>query len=447
MIPSRYNVILNDEPNPGEALIFNTLHGGLFVLEPDYRRSLEKLAAGTELDPADHERLAEMAGEGFVAPGPEAERDQVSHRLGRAAYGGGETLAAKVLTTMACNLDCVYCFESKMERSPRLTPDAAARVVERLVSRVEETGAAKLAVDFYGGEPLLNPEAIEVVAGGLQAWCRENGRQFSCSLTTNGTLLTKAMVERLRPLGLTAARVSLDGVAALHDARRPFRNRQGSPHAAIMANLAEVADLVRVTATVTYSAPDLGPLAELLDDLEARGLLHRLATIQTGLEQQFLDGQGRVCGGENCALDANSAQLFLGMVGMLVDRGVHPRLDLLSATNCALCSESGPWLFAPDGGIHKCPMVMHQDHLRVGGLDQATLEPIYYRLITTESWRRCLDGDCPYLPLCGPGLGCRVDALKKTGDILGWNCAREFQEAYLPGAMRLEYRIQELFGE
>ncbi len=447
MVPSRYNLILPDEPNPGEALIFNTLHGGLFVLEPDYRQSLEKLAAGADLDQADHERLAEMAGEGFVAPSPEAERDQVSHRLGLAAYGGGETLAAKVLTTMACNLACVYCFESRMERAPRLGAEDALRVVERLASRAGETGAAKIAVDFYGGEPLLNPEAIELVAGGLQAWCREHNRQFSCSLTTNGTLLTKAMVEHLRPLGLTAARVSLDGVAALHDARRPFRSRQGSPHAVIMANLAEVVDLVRVTATVTYSAPDLGVFADLLDDLAARGLLHRLAALQPGLEQQYLDGQGQACGGEACALDAGSAQLFLGMLEMLVDRGVNPRLDLLSATNCALCSESGPWLFAPDGGIHKCPMVMHQEHLRAGHLDQTVMEPIYYRLIAAEAWRRCLDGDCPYLPLCGAGLGCRVEALKKTGDILGWHCAREFQEAYLPGAMRLEYRIQELFGE
>lgn len=447
MIPSRYNLILNDEPNPGEALIFNTLHGGLFVLEPEYRQSLERLTAGAELDPADHQRLAEMAGEGFVAPGPEAERDQVIHRLGRAAYGASETLAAKVLTTMACNLDCVYCFESQMERAPRLSPDDAARVVERLIARAEDAGASKIAVDFYGGEPLLNPEAIVSVAGGIQAWCRENGRQFSFGLTTNGTLLTRAMVERLLPLGLTQARVSLDGAAAVHDARRPFRGRQGSSHAVIMANLAEVVDLLRVTATVTYSGPGLGAFAELLDDLAARGLLHRLATIQPGLEQQHLDGQGQACGKGACAMDAGSARLFLGLLGLLVERGVHPRTDLLSATNCSLCSEAGPWIFTPDGAIHKCPMVMGQDGLRLGRLESAVLEPAYFRLIAAEPWRRCLDSDCPYLPLCGPGLGCRVEALQKTGDILGYSCAREFQEAYLPGAMRLEYQIQQRFGE
>lgn len=129
MIHSRYNVILNDEPHPGEALIFNTLHEALFVLEPDYRQSLERLAAGAELCPADHQRLAEMAGEGFVAASAGAERDQVIHHLERAAHGHPEILAAKVLTTMACNLDCVYCFETQMDRAPRLGPEDAARVV------------------------------------------------------------------------------------------------------------------------------------------------------------------------------------------------------------------------------------------------------------------------------------------------------------------------------
>lgn len=447
MIPSRFNLILNDEPHPGEALIYNTLHGGLFVLEPNYRRSLERLAAGAELAQADQARLAEMAGEGFVASSVQAERDQVTHRLGRAAYGHSETLAAKVLTTMVCNLDCVYCFEAKMERAPRLGADAAARVVERLISRAQETGASRIAVNFYGGEPLLNPEAIAMVAGGLQAWCRERGRRFECSLTTNGTLLTRAMVERLLPLGLVLARVSLDGVAAVHDARRPFRDRRGSSHAVIMANLAEVVDLVRVIPTVTYAAPDPEAFADLLDDLQNRGLLHRLASIQPGLEQQRLDGQGRARGDQACALDPGGAHLFLDLLAMLVERGVHPRTDLLGPTNCSLCSESGPWIFTPDGAIHKCPLIMHRDHLRVGRLENDALEPIYHRLIAGEPWRRCLDGDCPYLPLCGVGLGCRVEALKATGDLLGWHCPRRFQEAYLPGAMRLEHRIQERFGE
>ncbi len=277
MIHSRYNVILNDEPHPGEALIFNTLHGALFVLEPDYRQSLERLAAGAELCPADHQRLAEMAGEGFVAASAGAERDQVIHHLERAAHGHPEILAAKVLTTMACNLDCVYCFETQMDRAPRLGPEDAARVVARLIARAGETGAAGIAVDFYGGEPLLNPEAILILAGGPEDWRQENGRQFSFSPTTNGTLSTRAMVERLLPLGLSQFRVSLDGAAPVHDARRPFRGRPGSSHGVIMANLAEAVDLVRVTPIVTCSASDPGVFAGLLDDLAARALLHRLA--------------------------------------------------------------------------------------------------------------------------------------------------------------------------
>ncbi|MFZ5585854.1 MAG: radical SAM protein [Thermodesulfobacteriota bacterium] len=445
MQPSRFNIIVPDQPEPGQALIYNTLAGGLFVLEPDYRASLERLAAGAELDGEDRARLAEMEAEGFVAAGPELERAMASHRLRMDGYGRADKVTAKVLTTMACNLACRYCFEAHVDRAPRLDEDAARTVAERLIRRADEIQAREIAVDFYGGEPLLNPRAIEVVAEALGQWAREEpGRRFGFTMTTNGTLLTRDMVERLSPLGFTGARVSLDGVAAVHDARRPFRAGGGSSHAVIMANLEAVADLIKVTPTVTVSGEDIAPFAELLDDLDRRGLLRRLAGVQPGLEMPYLDGQGLACGAPDCALDARAARAFLAMLKLVVAKGLKPHADLLAGHNCALTSEKGPWLFAPDGGIYKCPMFIGRPEYRVGGLDQPRPLPLYYELAARERWRDCLENtDCPYLPLCGSGNGCRLAALRQTGDFWGLNCQKDFYDVFLPEAMRIEHALTE----
>ncbi|MFH1061129.1 MAG: radical SAM protein [Pseudomonadota bacterium] len=446
MQPSRFNIILPDEPGPGQALAYNTLSGGLFVLEPDYRASLEALAAGTELTPEDRGRLAELEAEGFVAADDALERAATRHRLRGDGYGRSNAVSAKVLTTMACNLACQYCFETHMDRAPRLDEAAAQAVAERLMRRAEEVDAKEINLDFYGGEPLLNPQAIAVVAGALQEWEREKeGRSFAFTMTTNGTLLDREMVEKLKPLGFAAARVSLDGVAAVHDARRPFRVGGGSSHAAIMANLAEVVDLIKITATVTLPGNDTAPFAELLSDLERRGLLHRLAAVQPGLEMAYLDRQGQACGRPDCAMDAEAAATFLAMLKLMVAKGVKPHADLLGGHNCALTSEKGPWLFAPDGGIYKCPMFMDKAEYQVGRLDEPRLLPLFYELASRERWQDCLENtDCPYVPLCGSGNGCRLAAVQQTGEFWGFNCAKEFHDAFLPEAMRLEYAVTEM---
>lgn len=446
MQTSRYNLMLPDEPEPGRALIYNCLSGGLFVLEPEYRASLERLGAGAELDQGDHERLAEMEAEGFVVAGPELERAMTLHRLRGDGYGRADRIAAKVLTTMACNLACQYCFEAHMDRAPRMDEAMAQTVAERLIRRADELDAKEIDVDFYGGEPLLNPQAIEVVAGALKGWAGEKeGRRFAFTMTTNGTLLTREMVERLLPLGFVGCRVSLDGVAAVHDARRPYRVGGGSPHAAIMANIEQAVDLIKVTATATVSGNDPAPFVELLDDLDRRGLLQRLDRVQPGLEMAYLDGQGRGCGSMDCAIDEKAAHAFLAMLRALIAHGKKPHIDLLGGHNCALTSEKGPWLFAPDGGIYKCPMFIGKPENMVGRLDQPRLLPLFYDLVAREPWHDCLENtDCPYVPLCGSGNGCRLAAVQETGQFWGMSCQKKFLDVYMPEAMRIELAVTEM---
>lgn len=439
MRPSRYNVTLPDEPAPGEALIFNSLSGALYVLEPAYRQALEALAAGRDPGPEDRQRLDELAAEGYVVADEASERDRLIHRLRTLGYGGGSVFRAIVVTTMACNLACRYCFETHLDRGKTLDPERAALVAEKIRQRVEATNARGVSIDFYGGEPLLNPQAIEQVAGELGPWCAQGGRSFSFTMTTNGTLLTREMVERLKPLGLVSARVSLDGVQQVHDSRRPYRVGEGSPFAAIVANLDQVADLLPLTLSVTYSGQDTQMFIALLDDLESRGLLRQLAGIQVGLEAVVLDKQGQACSLTSCAIDADSAKVFLELQQILHQRGLKLPKDLLAATNCSLTSEQGNWIFTAEGSIYKCPLLMGQPGYQTGSAEVETPLDIYYQLINAEPWRRCLeDTDCPYLPLCGPGAGCRLEALRNSGDLLGEACSRAFYDSYLAGAMRLE---------
>lgn len=439
MQASRFNISIPDVPGPGELLIFNTLSGGLFVLEPEYRQTLEKVSKGEPLDEEDQSRAAELASEGYLAPSAEFEEDKLVHHMLGAEYATPSTLQAKVLTTMSCNLACKYCFETHMERAPRMSLDTAHKVCELIMKRAEDGQVKVIEIDFYGGEPLLNQPVIEEVSRTLGEFAKEKGMEYRFTMTTNGTLLTPEVVNKLKPLGLAGARVTLDGLPQVHDARRPFRKGDGSCFQVIMNNLEQILDKLPVTLTNIYSGDDLSNTEALLDYLGEKGLLKKFKAFQVGPEMGYLDEQGKVCGSAGCNMDIDTAENFLKGLTMLFERGVKFRGDLLAASNCSLSTEGGGLLFAPEGDIFKCPMLMGQSQYAVGRVDAPDFFPRYYSDINRQKWRECPERDsCAYLPMCGTGLGCRLSALEKKQPLWGDSCTKDFMEAYVPQAMKLE---------
>lgn len=101
--------------------------------------------------------------------------------------------------TLACNLRCRHCLSASGRPAPgELSTEEALGVVDQLAA------ARVFQVNFGGGEPFLRPD-FELI---LQA-CHQRGL-MTC-ISTNGTLLDEARVERLAESGLAAIQVSLDG--------------------------------------------------------------------------------------------------------------------------------------------------------------------------------------------------------------------------------------------
>ncbi len=100
-----------------------------------------------------------------------------------------------LMVTHACNLRCVYCFEKHKSDAPskRMRFETAVAVPE---PELAAFGANRcpgecFAVEFFGGEPLLNFRWIEQVYD----WVKTRRPDFPVifQITTNGTLLTLAV--------------------------------------------------------------------------------------------------------------------------------------------------------------------------------------------------------------------------------------------------------------
>ena len=117
-------------------------------------------------------------------------------------------LYVKIKLTWRCNLRCKMCNVWRQSREDRLT----LQVMQSLADELVELGTAK--VHLSGGEVLLASDIFEIISAFAD-------RGMQVNLTTNGTLLTKEMAQRLVEGGLHNLSVSLDGATpAVHDALR-----------------------------------------------------------------------------------------------------------------------------------------------------------------------------------------------------------------------------------
>ena len=111
--------------------------------------------------------------------------------------------------TQACNLRCVHCYASA--GSHAAPGELTFNEGRALLDDLRHFGVP--AVLFSGGEPLVRPDALDLIA-----YARSLG--LSCTLSTNGLLLDAPVAERLAACGLRYAGISLDGAPARHDRLR-----------------------------------------------------------------------------------------------------------------------------------------------------------------------------------------------------------------------------------
>src|SRR3972149_2383435 len=159
--------------------------------------------------------------------------------------------------THKCNLSCKHCYsDSGYASQEELSTKEALDVVDQLA----DFGVTALA--FSGGEPLTRKDFFEVASHAVQPG-------LYVSVATNGTLLTKENVKKLKQTKINYVEVSIDGATAqTHDT---FRGVPGAFDKAVagLKNCVE-ADLCACIAT-TATKSNLNEIPGILDLAEEIG--------------------------------------------------------------------------------------------------------------------------------------------------------------------------------
>ena len=300
------------------------------------------------------------------------------------------SVAFRILTTTACNASCAYCYERGIP-SLVMNLSAAEEVADFLAQRLAASEEDILLLEWFGGEPLLNKEAIDRIC----SWLQERKIRFLSTLTTNGTLLPAEAVDRLvNEWTLTGVQIGLDGAGRTHE------QIKGLPEGSFLQiiekihRFLEVGCRVRIRMIYTGDAKNKSSLIAFL----AKEFPTDKPDVY--LFPSYDLGENRLRGVMEEILMLEQQLAEAGFVRLEEQYRFRQRRGRCFAAD-------GGLTIAPDGRLFSCSHAM-QDKYCIGTVrDFKEDNEIYRRFTAPDLPSRCLD--CVFLPFCMGG--CRAAEL------------------------------------
>jgi uncharacterized protein len=138
--------------------------------------------------------------------------------------------------TEGCNFRCKYCKYSGIYSFSRkhgtrsMSMDTIKKAIDFFIANasyiINDTNR-DLVLGFYGGEPLLEHKKIFEAIEYIETCYKGIFPRFRFSMTTNGSLLTQEIIEKLTKYSFSLL-ISLDGPQEIHDRYRIFSNGQST---------------------------------------------------------------------------------------------------------------------------------------------------------------------------------------------------------------------------
>lgn len=114
-------------------------------------------------------------------------------------------IAGSIRLTNACNLQCPHCYTNG---GMALQNELTLSEIEAVIDQFSELKT--LYLFFTGGEPFLRKDIVEILQYAFK-------KKIGISLSTNGQLLNKEILEKIKNINFKLFQISLDGDENVHD--------------------------------------------------------------------------------------------------------------------------------------------------------------------------------------------------------------------------------------
>lgn len=169
--------------------------------------------------------------------------------------------------TLDCNLRCWYCYENHLRGS--VMQESVKQRIRLFIEKIVNSGINSFTLGFFGGEPLMKYKSIvyPLIVYSKEI-CEKQRLSFNTTFTSNGTLLTPYIVQKLTKLSPTSFQITLDGDEENHNKVRFFHNRKGTYNLIIHNIKLLLAKQCHVILRINYTAENIKSIYAVVEDLK-----------------------------------------------------------------------------------------------------------------------------------------------------------------------------------
>ncbi len=333
-------------------------------------------------------------------------------------------------STNRCNLSCQHCYinaEDHEYAGEFTTAEAKAFIDDLATMKVP-------VLLFSGGEPLVRRDLFE-----LGAYTIEKG--IRPVISTNGTLITPEMAQRIKATGFQYVGVSLDGTEEVHDY---FRGKKGAFQETLTGIRNSIAAGNKTGIRFTVNKLNYDTLSDILDIVEREkiprfcmyhlvyaGRGKEMAELDTTPEQKrqtiellierTLDFHKRGIEVEILTTDNHADGIHILQYFERTQPERVPEIKELLAMHGGCSAGQKMANVDPQGNVHACQFWGHKTlgNVRKQPLSQIwnnTQDEFLCKLRDKSSYISGRCGECRYKDFCG---GCRIRAEAMSGDMWG----------------------------
>lgn len=422
---SKYNKIV--EYN-NEYIVFNTRTLALVLFE---RNFIEKMKTGdiksfVDLFTADEVNM--LIENGIVLESDIDELKIIKDEYWFNKYKD-ETLNVSILTTLACNFACPYCFETR--RNVKLTPEIENSIFEFI--KEQSVNKKFVHIDWYGGEPLLNYDSIKSLSQKIIKLSEERGFTYYSSITTNGYLLNKEKIDELVKYNLKSAQITIDGPKEIHDKMRPLANQVGT-YDTIINNIKYASKYITINLRVNINTENYLRIDELFREIkDIPNLNLAIKAIVPASYKEY---------NHDTLTAKDYANIVIDKYKFAQSLGINTAIDNIfegSMHRYCIVDSDSQFIISPTGKVFKCGESYADDERGIiGGIDENG------KIVIDDQRKPFWDKDpfafeecknCISLPLCLGG--CQMKRLIKNTE----PCSPEYKYT-LDELIKIYYNIQ-----
>ncbi len=333
--------------NSEAFVIHNNLSGAMYEV-PEYVHDALK---ENRLDKISNTDVVKLLRRGkFIVP-QELDEEGDFLRFRNKVETESRVIGVQILPTTRCNFECIYCYQGARLRKD-MSRDSQDEVLKFVEQRILPS-TQSINCSLFGGESLLNMEAVRYLSEGFVRLAQKNSIKYSALVITNGYLLTPKTVDVLLPLQARKYQITIDGPAHIHDQRRKLRNQKGTFNR-IISNLEYLLTQPKVAVgiRVNIDKTNAGNIEELLGYLEKNGILGKVS-LSFGVVSSF----NQVCKGveENVlTLEEANKAIKSGKVDEILKRSLNDCVRMLPQIVGCVATARNSFIIGPEGELYKC---------------------------------------------------------------------------------------------